>query len=170
MNSNLHADRMQRSRHNFSEQNQLLMKIRRKSVAHWACLPSKALITKETRRTESVHKLHSLVDKKYLQHAGLVSSGQRRKIHLSVRMSGCTFLDFHRMIESAVRDGSLLKRMVFWNRSKHSSTWEGSLPAPVQILTHQLQKQPFSWRVTWKSDCSHLQEACYKLVSCTTSL
>ena len=61
-------------------------------------------------------------------------------------------------------------RLMFWNRSKHSSAWAGCLPAPVQILTHQPHRSPFSRRVTWKSDCSHFQEASHKLVSCTTRL
>ena len=60
--------------------------------------------------------------------------------------------------------------MMLWDRSKHSSALKGSRPAPVQILTHQPQRLPSSWRVTWKSDCSHLQEARYKLVTCTTRL
>jgi hypothetical protein len=33
------------------------------------------------RETESVHKLHIMVNKNYMQDVGLVSSGQRRKLH-----------------------------------------------------------------------------------------
>ncbi len=73
MNFNLQAGIMKQSRHNISEQNSCLMKMSAKSVAHWACLPSKALITKEMRETESVYKLHSVVNKNCLQHVGLVS-------------------------------------------------------------------------------------------------
>jgi hypothetical protein len=166
---NLYTDSMQQSKHNFFEQNHLLMKFRRKIVVHWARLPSKISITKEMRETESVHKLHYMLNKNYLQHVGLVSSRQRRKVHWMDRM-GCTFLDFHQMSESDVRDCCIRMRMMFWNRSKHPSAWAGCLTAPVQVLTHRPQRRPFSWRVTWKSDCSHLQEARYKLVSCTTSL
>ena len=122
------------------------------------------------RETESGHKLHSMVNKNYLQHVGLVSSRQRRKVVRYHRVSGCTFLDFHQMSESEAGGCCLGMRLMFWNRSKHSSAWAGWLPAPVQILTHQPHRSPFSRRVTWKSDCSHFQEACYKLVSCTTSL
>jgi hypothetical protein len=56
--------------------------------------------------------------------------------------------------------------MMFWNRSKHSSAQQGSPPPPIQILTHQPPRRPFSWRVTWKSDCSHFQEAhCLEFLS-----
>jgi len=51
--------------------------------------------------------------------------------------------------------------MMFWNRYKLSSAQGSSLSPPFQILTPQPQRRPFSWRVTWKSDCSHLQEASY---------
>ncbi len=63
-------------------QNPSLIKFWLTSVAHWACLPSKALITKEVREIESVYKqLHSIVNKKDLQHVGCVWSGQQRKVH-----------------------------------------------------------------------------------------
>ncbi len=143
MNCNLYADSMKQSRHNFFEQNHLLMKISAKSVAQWARLPSKASITREIKETESVPMLYSMVNKNNQQHVNLVSLGQRRKLLLSVCMSGCAFFYFHQMSGSAVRDCSLLKRMIFWNRSKHSSAQEGSLPAPFQILTNQPQRQPF---------------------------
>ena len=70
------------SRHNFFEENRLLMKISAKNVVHWARLPSKALITREMRLKESVDKLliMVLVNKNYLQHSGLVSWAQRRKV------------------------------------------------------------------------------------------
>jgi hypothetical protein len=42
---------------------------------------SKALITKEAREIESVYKVHSIVNKKDLEHVGRVSSGQQRKVH-----------------------------------------------------------------------------------------
>jgi hypothetical protein len=51
------------------------IKLSAQSVAHWACLLSKVLITKEMKQTESVYKLHSMVNTNYLQHIGLVSSG-----------------------------------------------------------------------------------------------
>ncbi len=63
------------------------------------------------------------------------------------------------MSESAVRDCCLWKRMISWNRAKHSWESDGSLPVPAQDLGHWSWRLPFSWRVTWKSDCSHLQEA-----------
>ena len=86
-------------------------------------------------------------------------------------MSSSTSLDFHKNNESEVRDCSILKRMMLWNRwCKHSSALGSSLSPPFQILTPQPQRRPFSWRVTWKSDCSHLQEALDKLVSWLTSL
>lgn len=47
---------------------------------------------------------------------------------------------------SAVSDGSLeslLKRMMFWNRSKCSSAIGGSQSAPIQILTYKPQRLPF---------------------------
>ena len=168
--SNLHADNMQQSRHNHFEQNHCLMKISAKRYRPLGCLPSMALITKEIRVTESGNKLHSMAWKYYLQQVDLVSSGQRRNLDLSVRMSGCTFPDFRRMNDSAVRDCCLVRRMMFWNRSKHSSAPKGSLQAPVQILNHRPQRSPFSWRVSWKSDCSHFQEACELSKSCSTSL
>jgi hypothetical protein len=68
MNSNLHAGSMQQSRHNIFEQNHLLLKISTKSVTHWACLSSQASTTKEMRESKSVYKLHSMVNKSYLQH------------------------------------------------------------------------------------------------------
>ena len=81
MNYNLHADSMKQSRHNIFEQNAHLIKYQRKSVAHWDCLPSKALITTEVSEAESVYKLHSMVNKNNLQQVGRVSSGQQRKVH-----------------------------------------------------------------------------------------
>jgi hypothetical protein len=144
MGSNLNADSMQQSRHNHFEQNHNLMKISAKKCRPLGCLPSKALITKEMRGTERGHKLHSMVGKYYLQQVGLVLSGQRRKLNLSVRMSGCTLLDFRRLSDSAVRDWCLWKRMMFSNRSKHSWAPNGSLQALVQILNHQPQRTPFS--------------------------
>jgi hypothetical protein len=77
MNYNLHSGSMKQSRQNIFEQNPCLMKISAKSVVHWASLLSKALITKDIRETESVCKLHSMVNKNYLQLVGLVSSGQQ---------------------------------------------------------------------------------------------
>jgi hypothetical protein len=81
MDYNPNSGGMKQSRHNIFEQNAHLIKFRRKSVAHWACLPSKALITTEVREAESVYKLHSMVNKNNLQHVGRVSSGQQRKVH-----------------------------------------------------------------------------------------
>ena len=69
-----------------------------------------------------------------------------------------------------MRDFSLLKRMMFWNRCEHSSAQWSPLSSPFKILTPQPQRRPFSWRFTWKSDNSHLQEASYKLVVQDTSL
>ncbi len=85
-----------------------------------------------------------------LQHVGCVSSGQQRTDDLYNHTSGGTLSDFHKTSESAVRDCSQRKRIMFWNRSKHSSAQEGSPPVPNQILTHQPLRLPFSWRVTWK--------------------
>ncbi len=63
-------------------------------------------------------------------------------------MSGCTFLDFHRTSKSEVwlptKDNDVMRQIQAFFSTK------GSLPAPVQILTHQPQRLPFSWRVTWK--------------------
>jgi hypothetical protein len=114
MGSNLNSGSMQQSRHNNFERNHCLMKISAKKCLPLGCLPSKALITKEMRGTESGHKLHYIVGKYCLQQVGLVSSGQRRKLDLSVRMSGCTLLDFCRFSDSAVRDCCLVKRMMLW--------------------------------------------------------
>ena len=147
MGSNLNADSMQQSRHNHFEQNHNLMKISAKKCRPLGCLPSKALLTEEMKGTGSGYKLHSMVWKYYLQQVDLVLSGQRRKLDLSVRMSGCTLLDFRRFSDSVVRDCCLRKRMMSWNRSKHSSAPNGSLQALVQILNHQPQRTPFSWRV-----------------------
>ncbi len=113
MGSNLHAGSMQQSRHDHFKKNRCLMKFSAKKCHPLGCLPSKALIKKEMRGTESGNKLHSMVGKYYLQQAGLVLSGQRRKLDLSVRMSGCTVLDFRRFSDSAVRDCCLWKRMMF---------------------------------------------------------
>ena len=169
MGSNLNSGSMQQSRHNNFERNHCLMKISAKKCRPLGCLPSKALITNEMRGTESGYKLHYIVGKYCLQQVGLVSSEQRRKLDLSVRMSGCTLLDFRRFSDSAVRDCCLVKRMMLWNRSKQYSAPKRSLKAPVQILNHRPQRTPFSWRVTWKSDCSHFEEASYKLVkACRT--
>ena len=169
MGSNLNKGSMQQSRHNKFERNHCLMKISVKKCRALGCLPSKALITEEIRGTGSGYKLHSMVVKYYLQQVGPVSSGQRRKLDLSVRMSGCTLLDFRRLSDYAVRDCCLVKRMMLWNRSKQYSAPKRSLKAPVQILNHRPQRTPFSWRVTWKSDCSHFEEAGYKLVkACRT--
>ncbi len=121
MGSNLHEGSMQQNRHYNIEQNHCLMKISVRKCRPLCCLPSKASITKETRGRDNVDKLHSGVGKDYLQQVGLVSSGQRRKLDLWVCMSGCTFLDFCRLSDSALRDCCLVKRFMFWNRSKHSS-------------------------------------------------
>jgi hypothetical protein len=89
---------LEQSKHNIFERNHLFMKFPRKSVIHssWACLPNKAS-TQETRETESVYQLHSMVNKNDLQHLNLVSSAE----------------DYHKSSESAVRDCSLLKRKMF---------------------------------------------------------
>jgi hypothetical protein len=155
---------MQQSRNNHFEQNRQLIKISASPKLlpiGFACPASlsKALITKKMRGTESGNKLHSMVLKYYLQHVGLVSSGQKRKLDLSVRMSDCTFLNFRRNSDSAVRDCCQVKRMILWNRSKPSSALKGPLQALVQILNHRPKRPPFSWRLTWKSDCSHFLEA-----------
>jgi hypothetical protein len=76
MSSKLQAGITQQSRHNVYKQNNILIKQFAKTVAHWAYLPCKALISKEMRRTESVHKLHSMLDKNYLLHEDLESSRQ----------------------------------------------------------------------------------------------
>ncbi len=84
MNYTLHAGSMKQCRHNIFEQNPSLMKFWRKIIAHWACLPSKALITNEMGlmgESASVCKLHCMKNKNYQQHVGLVSSGQQRKVH-----------------------------------------------------------------------------------------
>jgi hypothetical protein len=65
MGSNLHAGSMQQSGHNNFEQNHCLLKISAKKCRPLGCLPSKALIAKEMRGTESGNKLHSMVWKKY---------------------------------------------------------------------------------------------------------
>ena len=72
MNYNLYIDSMEQSRHSFVQQNHLSMNFWQKGVAHCACLPSKALIKREMRGTDCVHKLHSTVNKNYLQHVSLV--------------------------------------------------------------------------------------------------
>ncbi len=47
----------------------------------WVCLRRKATIAIEMWETESVDKIHSIVNKNHLQHVGSVSSGQQRNIH-----------------------------------------------------------------------------------------
>jgi hypothetical protein len=113
MGFTLHAGSIQQSRHKNFERNHCLMKISVKKCRALGCLPSKALITEEIRGTGSGYKLHSMVVKYYLQQVGPVSSGQRRKLDLSIRTSGCTLLDFHRLSDSAVRDCCLRKRAMF---------------------------------------------------------
>jgi hypothetical protein len=93
----LYAGSIQQNIHHNLEQNHLLLKILAKKCRSLGLFSSKLLIRKEGRGAESVNKLHSMVDRYYLQHVGLVSSGQRRKLYLLVPMSGCTFLDFRRM-------------------------------------------------------------------------
>jgi hypothetical protein len=65
MKHNLHAGSMKQSRQNILEQNPCLMKSSAKNVSHWACLPSKASITNEMRESDSVYKLHSMVNENY---------------------------------------------------------------------------------------------------------
>jgi hypothetical protein len=113
MGSNLHAGSMQQRRHNQFKQTHNLMKISAKKCRPLGCLPSKALVTKEMRGTESGNKLHYMAGKYYLQEVGPVSSGPRRKLDLSVHMSSCTLLDFRRLSDSVVRDCCLRKRMMF---------------------------------------------------------
>ncbi len=69
--------------------------------------------------------------------------------------------------EEVMRHLCLRKRMISWNRDKLSWASDGSPPTPAQILSHWPWRQwlPFSWRVTWKSDCSHFQEAQTSLLS-----
>ncbi len=74
MNYNLQAAGSKvQSIHTIFEQNPLLMKVSAKKCPALSSLPSKALITKEKRETESVYKLHSVVNKYYMQQDGLVS-------------------------------------------------------------------------------------------------
>ena len=80
MDFNQYKDIMQECRHIFFEQNHRLMNISAKIVAAWARLPSKASTKNVIREIESVHTLHIIVDKNYLQQVGLVSSGQRRQL------------------------------------------------------------------------------------------
>ncbi len=110
------------------------------------------------REAKSVYKLHSMVNKNNLQHVGRASSGQQRKVHWKNHASGGIFPNFRKTSESALRDYSLLKWMMFWNRLKHSSAQQGSPPPPIQILTgtHQLAPRlPFSW--------SHLKKWLFSL-------
>jgi hypothetical protein len=72
---------MQQCRHIFFEQNHVLMN---KSSKNRRCLgsPSQQGINKKCdERDRERHKLHIMVNKNYLQDVGLVSSGQRRKLH-----------------------------------------------------------------------------------------
>jgi hypothetical protein len=63
MNGNL-QESMQQSKHNIFGAESFFMKIPAKINSHWACFPSKALVTNEMKGTENVHsKLHSMVDK-----------------------------------------------------------------------------------------------------------
>ncbi len=126
----------------------LLWNIWGKSIARWACSPSKALVTKDMSWTKNVDWVQSMIDKSNQQKVGCFSSGQWRKSHLSVRMSCCTFLDFHQKSGSAVRACSLLKRMMSWHTSNRSPSRTRCLEAPDQILSHWPQRLPFSWRVT----------------------
>jgi hypothetical protein len=64
----------------------------------------------ERPRESSVNIFHSMVDTYYLQHVNLVSSGKRKNLPSSVRMPGCTFLDFCRLSDSAVKNCCLVKR------------------------------------------------------------
>ena len=119
-------------------------------VARWACVPSKALITDDMRETESGSWLQSMINTNDQQQVGCFSLGQRKKSHMSIRMSSCTFLDFRQRSDSAVRDCSLVKRMKSWNRSYCSPARRRSLQAPAQILSSWPQRWPFSRRVTWR--------------------
>ncbi len=56
------------------------------------------------KRAEHVNMLN------YLQHVSCISS----------RQSVCTFLEFRQMSDLSLRDCSLVKMTMFWNRSKHS--------------------------------------------------
>jgi hypothetical protein len=167
------TDSMQQSRHNFSKQNCLLMKFRRKIVAHWARLPSKALITREMRVSGSVNKLHIIVNKNYLQHVGLGSSEQRRKVDWYDRVSSCTFLDFHRMRlnERIWSEGLLPMNRIDVMKQVQAFLSIKGLPASSCPDSHPPTTETAIFvKSNVKSDCSHLQEALYKLVPCTTSL
>ena len=150
MNWNLLKYSMKQDRHNFFRQNHALMKHSRKNVASWACIPSKALITNDMRETKIVSWLQFMINKNNQQQVGCFSLGQRRKSHVSIRMSCCTFLDFRQMCDSAVRDCSRMKSMMSWNRSNCSPARRRSLQVPAQILSRWPQRLPFSWRVTWR--------------------
>ncbi len=106
MDLNLLKYSMKQDRHKFFTQNSAFMKHSRKSVAHWAGIPSKALITKDIRGIKSIGWLESVINKNNQQQVGCFSSGQWRRSHLSVRMPHCTFLDFCQMSDSAVKDCS----------------------------------------------------------------
>ncbi len=126
-----------------------LWKFCRKNVTPWACTRSKVSINDSMGETGVVCRLHHLVNLKYQQELGDDSSGWWRNCWWKDCRSCCTFFDLRWMSESEVRDCCPRKMMMSWNR--------GTPPAPAQILGYWPWRLPFSWRVTWKSDCSHFQ-------------
>ncbi len=118
--------------------------------------------------TDIVCRLHHLVNENYQQELGCHSSGWWRNRWWNDCRSCCTFLDLRQTSESAVRDCCLRKMMTSWIRGNRSWASDGSPPAPAQILGPWPWRLPFSWRVTWKSDCCYFQEARRSSKSCLT--
>ncbi len=92
----------------------------------------------EMRGTESGNKHHSMVRKYYLQQVGLVSSGQRRKLDLLVWISGCTFLNFRRISDSAVRDCCQGKRMMRHHHAWWAAPRRAGGPPPGNLVIQDL--------------------------------
>ncbi len=111
------------------------------------------------RRKENVNKLHTMVGKYYPRHVGLVSSGQRRKLDLSVRMSGSSSIFADWVIlwwgiglsRLTSEEDDVLKQIQAFFSTKEiykGSSLDSQPPWPTTLRT------PFSWTVTWKSDFS----------------
>jgi hypothetical protein len=124
------------------------------------------------RVTESVHKLHIMVNKNYMQYVGLVSSALSTE-EKSRLIGSHVWLHFPWFSQNELiwSEGLLPTMENDVMRQIQAFFSKKGLPSSSCPDSHPLTTETVIFvKSHVKSDCSHLQEACYKLVSCAASL
>jgi hypothetical protein len=117
------------------------------------------------RETESVCKFHSMINKNYLQHVGLVSSGQQRKVRWKDCMSeplSSKQVNLHWFCNEDLftnQENDVLKQILAFFSTKRLPTSSCSDFHPPTTEIAILVKI----QLELKSNCAHFQEEQYKL-------